>query len=999
MNNLYTIFADRTKKNKKRISIVDVDGEHTYEELLELVTSIQNKLLDFGICSGDKVGILCKKDIYWVASFLAIWSIDATAVTLSVRDSIEQIQERMRQVKCSYVLTNEKNINFKGTIFIKNQNNKEQDKFFKTINYENEISCIMFTSGSTGQPKAVAVGHNNILNLIDNKCFEFINEKTTLLQTGAANFDAIHFEIWCPLFKGGKVLVFSENTILNSISFNSIVSEYSPNLMWLTSPLFTNMIQSGKYDLGKIDNLVIGGDRLNSKAIQKTYYENPNIKIYNGYGPTETTTFATFYQIPNTNIEENIPLGETLENVKIQIENSEGKNCMVDEVGEIVIYGLGVACGGYLGESTSKGFIKNKGKSIGYRTGDLGKIGRDNLIYYFGRKDSQVKVNGYRIDINQVERIFLNIVGVKNAVVFVEDNKGQVELKAVIQLDLSYQKTIDEIMAEFQKKKPAHIIISSIQCIEKIPLKNNGKIDIDKIKEYFIHNLSKFNVNTLEEIHNGVKTIIYEILNEKFIADDESFFTYGIDSLKASLIAAKLNNYLSVNITIWDILDNDTIEYLTSYIMSKLSENKLISVKNDTSDDEKVNEFQKPYYLDFLRNHNSIKYNIPLLLELPNSIDIERLSNVLIDVVNSIESLHLNFFESQGQFFQKKRSELLTNIPIYKNTPSRNEWIRPFDLEKDCLYRIAIVIEKRPKLLLDFHHIVMDGKMLQFFLTLVEVEYKNKGDKKLSTYLYEKSKDFSYRQEDIEKLKNRIQHYQKNKGVLPVDFPCERIVHSKGESVKSIIASDIWNEFKEKALDFKVTHSVLLSAAFSMFLHFITDSDEVIYNVPVNCKYLEENQFYMSTTTVLQTSTINNVKTFYEYIFEFSKNYYDNIELNIPAHILGTYISNPDFRKGLYSTDTLFSYHSESELEIDWFDKKINIRPSNPGQSMLPLNLQVFEINDSLMIEFEYEATLFDKISIEFYLDLFVNIIKEFSCLPKDCILKEKIEQILMNVI
>lgn len=999
MDNLYTVFVNRIEEIKKRTSIVDIDGEYSYEDLLNLVAKIQQKILKCGVLPGDKIGILCNKDIYWVASFLAIWSMDAIAVTLSVRDSKEQIQERMKQVRCFYTLTNDEKMNFKGTIFIKQLDEEETIQPIKAFNYSSDISCIMFTSGSTGKPKPVAIGHKNILNLIDNKTFEFIDKTTILLQTGAANFDAIHFELWCPLFKGGKVLLFSENTILNFDKFNSIVSKHSPNLMWITSPLFTNMVQSGKFAIEQINNLVVGGDKLNLKAIQKIYSENSNIQIFNGYGPTETTTFATFYPIPKSISEEDIPLGEPLENVKIQIENSNGEVCAINEEGEIVIYGLGVAYGGYLGEDNSKGFIKYDDKFIGYRSGDIGKVTEDSLIHYIGRKDNQVKVNGYRINVNQVEGIFLNITGVKNVVVYADNTNEQVELKAVVQLDSNISKSIDEIIREFQKLKPSHIILTSIRAIEEIPLKNNGKIDINGIKKYFNSNLTETNQRTLEEIHDSVKTIICETLTEKNIDDDDSFFMYGIDSLKAALISIKIQDKLIVNTTVWDILDNDTIKDLSDYIMSKLSE-KSISTKGVIFEEKKVNKIQKPYFLDFLRDRNSTKYNIPLLLDLPIDIDIDCLSNVLVNVVNKIQSLHFNFIEKNGEFFQKKRLELLTKIPIYETLPTKKDWIHPFDLENECLYRVAIVNERHPKLLLDFHHIVMDGKMLKNFLSQVVSEYEgNIGGRKLKNFSSRGSEDILYNQEDINTLKTKVQHYQKNQGVLPIDFPCNRVENSKSGVVQSRLDSRIWNLFKQKSAELKVTQSILLTAAFSLFLHLVTDSDEVIFNIPVNCDYLDEDNLYMNTTTVLQTSTINKTVAFSEYISEFSKNYRNNIQLNIPAYFMGNYTSNLDYNGGIYSTDTLFSYHSELELEIDWFGERTNIRPCCPGQSMLPLNFQVFETKNTLLIELEYEAALFTKSSIDFYLNLFVEIIKEFNMISKNDIIKKIMEYKLMSLI
>ena len=114
---------------------------------------------------------------------------------------------------------------------------------------------------------------------------------------------------------------------------------------------------------------------------------------------------------------------------------------------------------------------------------------------------------------------------------------------------------------------------------------------------------------------------------------------------------------------------------------------------------------------------------------------------------------------------------------------------------------------------------------------------------------------------------------------------------------------------------------------------------------------------------------------------------------------MGNYTSNLDYNGGIYSTDTLFSYHSELELEIDWFGERTNIRPCCPGQSMLPLNFQVFETKNTLLIELEYEAALFTKSSIDFYLNLFVEIIKEFNMISKNDIIKKIMEYKLMSLI
>lgn len=1000
MVNLYTVFVDRAEKMKERVAIVDANGKHTYGDLLKLVYRIQCDLLECNVGKGDKVGILCSKNIYWVASFLAIWSIDATVVTLSVRDSIEQVQERMKQVGAFHVLTSEKRINFKGIINITKSNNLKHQKIKKN-KYLNDIACIMFTSGSTGNPKPVAIGHKNIINLVDNKTFDFIDEKAVLLQTGAANFDAIHFELWCPLFKGGKIILYSENIILNPNKFNSIVADNSPTLIWLTSPLFTNMVQSGKFEIEKIGNVVVGGDKLNVEAIREIYSKNPNIKIFNGYGPTETTTFATIYHIPNDVDRNVIPIGRPLENVKIQIENSKGKICPVGKEGEIVIYGAGVANGGYLGEVKSNSFIRHTGKFVGYRTGDIGKVTENGLIHYMGRKDNQVKINGYRINMSQIEAIFLGITGVKNVVVFATENSnGQVELKSAIQLDSKFSKKLDEISKEFQRRKPAHIILSTIRTVEEIPLKNNGKIDINKIKKFFESNLQITNKISIDEIYTYVRNIICDVLNEKSIDNDASFFLYGIDSLKAALISTRIKDEMNVDITIWDILDNDTTKSLVNYIMETSLMSNVDNIDENVFEEEKINVLQKPYFLDFLRNHSSTRYNIPLMLDLPVNIDIERLCTVLVDVVNKIRSLHLNFFEKEGEFFQKKRKDLLDDILIYEKEPTNEEWIRPFDLEKDRLYRLAIVEGTNPKLLLDFHHIVMDGKILKKFLIQIASEYL--GNKKVGVqddFTFKRLDTSLYDHKDINMLENRVKNYQKIQGILPIDFPCRKIDYSQSDVVKKIITSKIFANLKEKARELKVTNSVLLSAAFSLLLHFITESDEVIYNIPVNCEYLDENSFFMDTTTVMQISKLNNNKTFLEYINEFSKDYIENVRLSIPSYFVGNHISNSDYNKGIYTTDTLFSYHSELELEIEWFGKTINIRPMCPNQAMFPLNLQIFENANVLAIEFEYETNLFEKESIELYLNLFIDIIKAISAMNENKCIKDSIENTLMNTI
>ncbi len=346
-----------------------------------------------------------------------------------------------------------------------------------------DLAYIMYTSGSTGTPKGVEIPHAAILRLVCGSRFAKLEPSVVFLHAAPLGFDASTLEIWGPLLNGGACVVHDE-LIPTGAGLEKTISRHGVTSAWLTAALFNAIVDDDPRRLNGLKQLLIGGEALSVPHVRRALASLPGTEIINGYGPTETTTFATTYSIPRDLPAGalSIPIGTAIAQTSLYVLGPDMKPVATGEQGELFIGGMGLALG-YRGRDvlTRERFVTNR--FVGqepirlYRTGDLVRMRDDGVVEFVGRVDNQVKIRGYRIEVGEIEAAVVQHESVQNGAVLArEDRPGDKRLVAYVVLK-NPERGLNPLRESLAAKLPEFMQPSAYVVLPSFPITANGKLD------------------------------------------------------------------------------------------------------------------------------------------------------------------------------------------------------------------------------------------------------------------------------------------------------------------------------------------------------------------------------------------------------------------------------------------------------------------------------------------------------------------------------------------
>jgi aspartate racemase len=347
------------------------------------------------------------------------------------------------------------------------------------------LAYLMYTSGSTGPPKAVAVVHYNVTRLVKGANYVEIGTKDVFLHLAPLAFDASTFEIWGALLNGAKLVLYPD-PILDLAKLGRLIAGEGVTIVWLTAGLFNRVVDESLQLLAPLKQLLAGGDVLSVPHVKKVLQSLP-CRMINGYGPTECTTFSVCFRIPDAaSIDATVPIGRPISNTQAYILDDDLALIQPGEVGELYIGGDGLARG-YLRRPglTAERFVANPYGPPGtrlYRTGDLVRLSKRGVIEFIARADRQLKVRGYRIEPGEIEEALLSLTGVRGALIVASpDASGDKRLVAYLTGDSGAVPETAELRSSLRTKLPDHMIPAAFVVLDEFKLTPNGKIDRDAL--------------------------------------------------------------------------------------------------------------------------------------------------------------------------------------------------------------------------------------------------------------------------------------------------------------------------------------------------------------------------------------------------------------------------------------------------------------------------------------------------------------------------------------
>jgi amino acid adenylation domain-containing protein len=293
------------------------------------------------------------------------------------------------------------------------------------------LAYVMYTSGSTGRPKGVGVTHRNIVRLVRWSGFADLGPDQVFLQLAPISFDASTLEIWAPLLNGGRVAIFPPRRP-SLEELGEAICRFGVTSLWLTAGLFHQMVESNLEALRPLRQLLAGGDVLSPARVRRALAGLPDVTLINGYGPTEGTTFTCCFPMTDPDAAgASVPIGRPIGNTRVYVVDPELRPVPIGVRGELCVAGEGLSRG-YLGspETTAERFLPDPFGAAGepgsrlYRTGDVVRCRADGRLEFLGRRDGQVKLRGFRVEVGEIESALARHPRVGAAAVLLRDDGG-----------------------------------------------------------------------------------------------------------------------------------------------------------------------------------------------------------------------------------------------------------------------------------------------------------------------------------------------------------------------------------------------------------------------------------------------------------------------------------------------------------------------------------------------------------------------------------------------
>ncbi len=659
------VFEEQCLASPSATALVDKQASLTYDELDQYANQIAHYLRANGVAEGDTVALCINRCAAMVGAILGILKAGAVYVPVDPSNPKDRIHYMLKdsgaKILVSNLVTKTKIVCPEAVKLLLLDAEGESVYAFPTNEVErkseSQYAYIMYTSGTTGQPKGVLVQHYNILKITYETNHIAICPEDRVLQWSNFSFDGSVYELFGALLNGASLWMIEEKDASDTKRLAKVITENRVTVSFMTTALFNVFVEVELNALKGLRKLMFGGELISPVHVQKALVSLGEHKLVHVYGPTETTVFATAYSIDTTE-DGVIPIGAPLSNTEIYITNKAQSLLPVGCVGEIYIGGDGVSAG-YLhpDKGSDQKFITHpfvEGGGRVYRTGDMGRWLPNGTVEFIGRLDEQIKIRGYRVELGEIEMVIQqsDIVS-QNVVMAKQDGSGTLFLIAYIVARSTYSR--DAFAAYLSSKLPGYMVPKVVTVLDEMPLTTNGKVDKKKLPEPDFQQLARSAyVAPTNTLQHQLADLWQELLGIQQVGIHDNFFELGGHSLLATRLVAAVHKALAKRISIKDIFLSPTIAGLTT-IITNAEENSVppVTVVTPRPDQLPLSFSQERlWFVDQLEGSSS--YHMPALFRMKGELNKEAIYSAFSEIVNRHEVLRTVFLEKKdGQVYQK----------------------------------------------------------------------------------------------------------------------------------------------------------------------------------------------------------------------------------------------------------------------------------------------------------------------------------------------------------
>lgn len=732
---IHEIFEEQVEATPDQLALAYNGNEVTYRELNKQSNRLAHYLIECGVGDETLVGLCMERSTDMIVSILAVLKAGGAYVPLDPEYPQSRLSYMIEDSGVEVMLCHSASVPDGKYAFraialddvdiVQALHDFSSHNLANVQQGPNSLAYIMYTSGSTGQPKGTMVEHQSISRLVKNPNYITFNRADKVAQASNCSFDAATFEIFGALLNGASLCFIEPEVLLAPERLEYVLKQEFITTLFITTALFNQMSVENPAGFSSLKYLLFGGEKVNIDAVNRIVKSGKPAHLVHVYGPTENTTFSTYYEIRVA--ADQFPIGKPISATSCFVLDRNKNILPRGGVGELYLGGSGLARGYYKKpELTQEAFIANPfandpGARL-YKTGDLVRYCADGNLEFIGRVDDQVKIRGFRIELGEIEYQLRSLAEIDSAVVLVKENESESKhlvayfTTAVAATD---QNIVQTVRQKLKKSLPEHMMPSFFVCLEQFPVNANGKIDKEALPEpdttaamgEYKPAVTESEIKLLE-----IWSRLLKIDKEK-ISVTANFFELGGDSILSIQVVSNAAK-AGLHITVKQIFEHQTIQNLALHLKAGAS---IKAPQHAISGEQGLLPIQHAFFEDDVDMHH---FNQSVMLSAPADFNLSTLNEVVEQLYRRHDVLRLRFARSKtgkgsAYYAEYDVAMLAETVHLVETeslegealTDKATELQQSLSITDGPLFRAIYFrgVDENGRLLLIMHHLIVDG--------------------------------------------------------------------------------------------------------------------------------------------------------------------------------------------------------------------------------------------------------------------------------------------------